>query len=160
MKKDKNAKPRIVAVASIGGHWIQLLRIARGLGDTFDITYCSTESKCASMVPDAPFFVIRDFSRWNAYRLIPNLFRLTWRFLRHRPRAVITTGAAPGLTALLAARLLGIKTIWIDSIANVECLSMSGRIASKFASRVYTQWPELQNEKTVYAGNVLGHNKQ
>lgn len=144
-----------MAVASIGGHWVQLLRITRGLSNRFDITYCSTNRACATMTGDSEFFHINDFSRWDAYKIFPVFIKLFMRFLRHRPKAVITTGAAPGLTALLAAKMLFIKTIWVDSIANVEELSFSGRVARMFASRTYTQWEELKNKKTVYAGNVL-----
>ena len=72
-----------------------------------------------------------------------------------RPIAVISTGAAPGLAALMAAKVCGVKTIWIDSIANVQHLSASGRLARKFVSRIYTQWPALADEKVIYVGNVL-----
>ena len=144
-----------MAVASIGGHWIQLLRITKGLSDNFGITYVSTDPKCAAMVEGADFFSVKDFSRWNAYRIVPSFFKFLGRFIARRPRAVLTTGAAPGLTAVAAAKLLGIRTIWVDSIANVEQLSMCGKVARKFASRTYTQWPELADRRTIYAGNVL-----
>lgn len=83
-------------------------------------------------------------------------FRLI-RIIRDlKPGTLITTGAAPGLTALLAAKLCNVKTVWIDSIANVECLSMSGKIALLFADRIYTQWPDLADgKKIIYAGNVF-----
>jgi len=68
---------------------------------------------------------------------------------------VISTGAAPGLMALMAAKILGIKTIWIDTIASAEKLSLSGRIALKFVDRLYTQWPDLSGPKVIYAGNIL-----
>jgi UDP-N-acetylglucosamine:LPS N-acetylglucosamine transferase len=75
---------------------------------------------------------------------------------KEKPEAIITTGAAPGLVYLLAGKLLGRKTIWIDSIANAEHLSASGRMASRFASRTYTQWENLATGKIQYAGNVFG----
>ena len=43
-------KKKIVAVASIGGHWIQLLRITRTLESEFDVSYVSTHEKCGVMV--------------------------------------------------------------------------------------------------------------
>lgn len=144
-----------MAVASFGGHWVQLLRITRGLSDQFDITYCSTNPACATMTANSDFFSIKNFSRWDAYKIVPVFVKLFLHFLRHRPDAVISTGAAPGLAALLAAKALFIKTIWIDSIANVEKLSFSGRVARAFASRTYTQWETLKNKRTFYAGNVL-----
>jgi len=150
------AKKKVLAVASIGGHWIQLLRIAKGLESRYDVVYCSTHQKCASMVQGHEFYMMKDFSRWNAWKLIPTFFHLVSILRKVKPTAVFTTGAAPGLTCLLAAKICGIKTIWIDSVANVEHLSASGRLAYKFASRTYTQWPDLAVNNIVSAGNIFG----
>ena len=43
-------KLKVFAVASIGGHWVQLLRIAKALEKEFDVVYMSTHEKCATMV--------------------------------------------------------------------------------------------------------------
>lgn len=40
---------KILAVASIGGHWVQLLRIARPLEKRYEVVYMSTHPKCKSM---------------------------------------------------------------------------------------------------------------
>ena len=146
-----------MAVASIGGHWIQLLRIARPMEEHYEIVYVSTHPKCATMVEGQKFFQTTDFSRSDAWKLIPSFFRAIITIRQEKPDAIITTGAAPGLVFLLAGKLLGRKTIWIDSIANTERLSASGRIASWFASRSYTQWEDLATGKIQYAGNVLGN---
>ena len=41
------------------------------------------------------------------------------------------------------ARLVGARTVWVDSIANAEELSLSGQKASRIATLTLTQWPEL-----------------
>ena len=74
---------------------------------------------------------------------------------REKPDVVISTGAAPGLLGIIAGRSVGAKTVWIDSIANVERLSLSGKLAARVANRTYTQWPHLATEKILYNGNVL-----
>ena len=57
---------------------------------------------------------------------------------------VITTGSLPALIALVLAKyVFGAKTIWIDSIANAEKLSASGKKAGKIADLWLTQWPQL-----------------
>lgn len=150
-------KKKVMAVASIGGHWIQLLRIARPMEEHYEIVYVSTHPKCATMVEGQKFFQTTDFSRSDAWKLIPSFFRAIITIRQEKPDAIITTGAAPGLVFLLAGKLLGRKTIWIDSIANTERLSASGRIASWFASQSYTQWEDLATGKIQYAGNVLGN---
>jgi UDP-N-acetylglucosamine:LPS N-acetylglucosamine transferase len=150
-------KKKVMAVASIGGHWIQLLRIARPMEEHYEMIYVSTHPKCATMVEGQKFCQTTDFSRSDAWKLIPSFFKAIKTIRREKPDAIITTGAAPGLVYLLVGKLLGRKTIWIDSIANAEHLSASGRMASKFASRTYTQWKDLAVGKIQYAGNVFGN---
>ena len=149
-------KTKIFAVASIGGHWIQLLRIVKPLEERYEVVYLCTHSKCDTMVEGHKFYQITDYNRWDAWKIIPSFFRQMKIIKKEHPNVIITTGAAPGLTCLLAGKLLGKKTIWIDSIANVQHLSVSGRIASHFASRIYTQWKDLSTSTVVFAGNVLG----
>lgn len=150
-------KKKVIAVASIGGHWVQLLRIARPMEEHYEMVYVSNHPKCATMVEGQKFYQTADFSRTDAWKLIPSFFKAIKLIWREKPDAIITTGAAPGLVLLFVGRLLGIKTIWIDSIANAEHLSASGRMASRFASRTYTQWKDLAVGKIQYAGNVFGN---
>jgi len=147
---------KVFAVASIGGHWIQLLRIAKPMEEKYEMVYLCTHPKCETMVEGNKFHLISDYSRWDAWKMIPSFFQLLRIVRKEKPDAIITTGAAPGLMCLLAGKILGRKTIWIDSIANVQHLSASGRIAAKFATRVYTQWKDLATDKIVFAGNILG----
>lgn len=147
---------KILAVASVGGHWIQLCRITQSLDTAYDFAYASTHAGCQNMHASQPFHLLEDFSRWNAYKLFPATIK-AWRILRkENPDVVITTGAAPGLIIAFVAWLQCKKTIWIDSIANVENLSLCGRLASLFVTRIYTQWPELATKRVIYSGNVLG----
>ena len=149
-------KLKVFAVASIGGHWVQLLRNAKALEKEFDVVYMSTHEKCATMVEGRVYYSMNDFSRWDFYKMFPELLHSIYIICKEKPSIVITTGAAPGLVCLFAAKICGIRTVWIDSIANVEHISFSGRIASKFASRIYTQWPSLAGNKVIFAGNIFG----
>lgn len=147
---------KIFAAASLGGHWKQLLRITQSLEGRYEVVYASTHPKCAEMIGAGHFYQMPDFSRQDAWRIIPSFFRLLRILRKEHPDAVLTTGAAPGLVCLLAAWILRYKTIWVDSTANAVHLSASGRIATRFASRVYTQWPDLAQQGVIYAGTVWG----
>ena len=67
---------KIFAAASIGGHWKQLLRITKPLEKKFEVVYASTHPKCASMTDGGTFYLMNDFSRKDAWRMIPAFFRL------------------------------------------------------------------------------------
>jgi len=87
--------------------------------------------------------------------LIHSFFKV-WKLISTtKPDVIITTGAAPGLMAVIVGKIRNIKTVWIDSIANAEKLSMSGRLATYFSDKVYTQWLHLANDKVVFSGNII-----
>ena len=66
------------------------------------------------------------------------------------------TGAAAGFLMCFWGKIFGAKVIWIDSIANVDELSMAGQMAGKFADLWLTQWPHLARaDGPEYAGAVL-----
>ena len=54
-------------------------------------------------------------------------------------------------------KLLGAKVIWIDSITNVERISLSGRMVRYISDLFLVQWPELaeQYENVEYVGEVI-----
>lgn len=156
MSDSKTKKKKLFAAASIGGHWMQLLRITTPLEERYEVVYASNHPRCATMIPGNNFYLISDFNRKNAWRLIPSLFRILCILRREHPAIVLTTGAAPGLVCVMAGWLLRYKTIWVDSVANTDQLSVSGRIARRIATRVYTQWPALAQSNIIYAGTVFG----
>ena len=67
---------KIFAAASNGGHWKQLLRITKPLEEQFELVYASTHAGCKAMVGSGRFYLMRDFSRKDAWRLLPAFFRL------------------------------------------------------------------------------------
>ena len=76
-------------------------------------------------------------------RLVYQASMVLWAVVRSRADVIVSTGASPGFFAMLFGRLLGRKTIWVDSIANVDELSLSGKQAGRFADLWLTQWEHL-----------------
>lgn len=150
-------KRKVLAIASPGGHWIQLNKICNPLEDRFDIVYITPGSQYASSVKKSrKILTITDASADSKHKLIPLAFQLLKIFIKERPSAIISTGAAPGAIAFLLAKTFPIKTIWVDSIANVSQLSRSGRMVQKHADKVITQWEPLSDgEKIIYKGSIL-----
>jgi UDP-N-acetylglucosamine:LPS N-acetylglucosamine transferase len=145
---------KVLAIASKGGHWVQLLRLVPAFAD-HEVEYISTTKELAETVKGATFHCVEDGNRDSKFKLIGTFIHLYKLIRKIKPAIIITTGAAPGLMGIIAGKFLGAKTIWVDSIANVDKVSMSGSIASMFADRVYTQWPHLANSKFMFDGNIL-----
>jgi UDP-N-acetylglucosamine:LPS N-acetylglucosamine transferase len=151
---DGGNRQRVLAVASSGGHWVQLRRLTPAF-EGHDVAYLTTDRGHRSEVGSARFYVARDANRWNKLALALCAAKILWVLLRERPTVVVSTGAAPGYLAIRCARLLRARTVWIDSVANVEELSMSGRMASSTADLCLTQWPHLAGGQVRYLGAVL-----
>lgn len=152
---DTHMKKRILAIASAGGHWQQLMRLRPAFQGQHPI-YVTTNAAYSVDVPGSELIVVTDANRNEPLNLIRSAFGMLVRVLKTRPNVVISTGAAPGLFGILFGRLVGARTIWIDSIANAEKLSMSGRIASRFAHITLTQWPHLRGgDAPRYEGSIL-----
>ncbi len=149
------SRKRILAVASGGGHWVQLLRL-RPSFEGCDVTYVTVNDAYRQDVPGERFRVVNDATRWDKVGLVKMGMKLAWIVLATRPHVVISTGAAPGFFAIRLGRLLGARTLWIDSIANVEQVSMTCTLVAKHAHRRLTQWEHLaQPGGPHYEGAVL-----
>jgi len=145
---------KIIAIASIGGHWTELLRLKPAFENN-DLIFVSTNASYAQTVNGHTFYSVPDANRWNKMQVLKMAVAVYKIIRKEKPDVVISTGAAPGLLGIIAAKSMGAKTIWVDSIANAEKLSLSGRLASHIASRTYTQWPHLATASILYNGNVL-----
>lgn len=145
-----------MAIASGGGHWVQLRRIMPAF-EGLDVFYVSVDPSSAADVPGRTYYAIRNVTRRDRLGFIVVIRQLVRILLRERPDVVITTGAAPGFLALgLAKTLLRARTIWIDSIANAERLSASGAQARRVADVWLTQWEHLARpDGPEYWGAVL-----
>lgn len=146
---------RVLAIASGGGHWVQLLRLRPAFADC-RITFVSVDRVYAADVPGERFHAIVDATRWNKVKLLLMAAQIVWILLRVRPHVIVSTGAAPGYFALRLGKLLGARTIWLDSVANVEQLSMTGQLVRRFADLWLTQWPHLARpDGPHYLGGTL-----
>lgn len=146
---------RVLAVASGGGHWVQLRRLRPAL-DRHRVVYVTTNAEYAHDVAPLPLHTVNDAARDSKIKLIAMAFRMALIMLRVRPHVVVSTGAAPGYVALRLGRMIGARTIWIDSIANADEVSLAGRLAQPYADLWLTQWPHLAAAGGAqYQGSVL-----
>ena len=121
---------------------MQLLRLRPAfVGER--VTYVTVSRAYRPEVGASPFHVVNDATRWEKWALVKLAIRMAWIVLRERPDVVVTTGAAPGYFAVLFGRLLGAKTVWLDSMANVRRLSLCGAKAGRWSDLWLTQWSEL-----------------
>jgi glycosyltransferase involved in cell wall biosynthesis len=148
-------RKRILGVSSGGGHWVELIRLAPAF-QGHDVAFATVDEAYRGEAGPARFYTVQDVTRWDTWRCASTLAKLAWILLRERPDVVVSTGALPGYFSLRLARWFGARTVWVDSIANVKELSLSGRRVGAYADLWLTQWPHLAGpDGPSYRGSVL-----
>lgn len=151
----RNHAKRVLAAASGGGHWIELLRVIPAFKGC-SISYVTVRRDYRREVAEAPFYTVNDATSWNPFGTAELAIRMLLVVLLVRPDIVVSTGAAPGYFAVRFGKLLGARTIWIDSLANIKRLSRAGQMAGRYSDLWLTQWPSLAREGGPrYAGQVI-----
>lgn len=121
-----------------------------------DVAFVGVKAMYEADVGSNRFYAIPDVSRLHKWSIVAALAKLLIIFAKERPEFVVTTGSAPGMLALRLGKLFGARTVWIDSLANVEQMSLSGQKARRYADLWLTQWPHLADQNgPAYLGSVL-----
>jgi len=148
-------KPRVLALSSGGGHWIQLLRMRRAF-DGCDLVFATVDPGSAAMVEGHEFHIFPDANKDTKIELMKSAWRMLGLVRRVKPDVIVTTGAAGGFFAILFGRMMGARGVFVDSIANAHTLSISARLVLKTGGTVYTQWPKLaETTDAQYMGAVI-----
>jgi len=148
---------KVCVVASAGGHMSQLLKLTnswQGYETCCVTTTCVVQEKLQKY---GKVYVVGECNRQHPIWVIKVLVRCIRAVFRERPDVVISTGAAVGCIVCFLGKLLGAKVAWVDSITNVERISLSGRMVRYIADLFLVQWPELAERYSdvEYIGAVI-----
>jgi len=152
-------EPRpLLLVCSSGGHLLQMLEMHDAWEPFERLWVTFDKSDARSLLRDER--VIHAFGPTN--RSIPNLLRnlrLATRLLwAERPSVILTTGAGVAVPFAWIGRLMGIRTIYVESVTRIDELSLSARLIAPVATQVFAQWPELAEPsagRIRFAGNLF-----
>ena len=148
----------LLIVCSTGGHLLQMQELHEAW-ETFDrvwVTFDKSDSR--SLLREERVVHAHGPTNRNIPNLLRNL-RLALEVLRaERPCAILTTGAGVAVPFAWIGKLLGIPTIYVESVTRIEGLSLSGRLIAPVAEQLYAQWPELAEPsagRLRFAGNLF-----
>ncbi len=154
-----NRRLKVCLAASSGGHLNQLMRL-EGAWRDYEAFFVTTGSMVADELRQrygARVWVVGESNHRHPFKVLSVLMRCVGIVFKERPDIVISTGAAHGGIMCALGKLAGARVVWIDSIANVERPSLSGRIVSRFADLFIVQWPDIAGRrwKAEYHGQLV-----
>jgi beta-1,4-N-acetylglucosaminyltransferase len=144
-------------VCSAGGHLQELfqLRSVWNNQEHFWVTFDYEDSRY--LLKDEKFYKAFFPTNRNIKNLINN-FILAIRVLsKEKPDVIISTGAGVSVPFFYLAKLMRIRTIYIESLARVKDLSLSGKLVYPVSSDFIVQWEELTRKfpRAKFGGQIL-----
>jgi beta-1,4-N-acetylglucosaminyltransferase len=158
---------RIAVVLGRGGHTAQTFALIDLLGNRFRYLYMidlldrltpkkiGIDGRVVRVL--APRLLPQDSRIMSVIRTMFTLLLTLIYFLLYRPVAVVSCGTGLTVPVFYAARFLGVKTVFIESMSRVESLSITGRLLQGKTDLFLVQWPELAEatQGAIYGGQLL-----
>jgi UDP-N-acetylglucosamine:LPS N-acetylglucosamine transferase len=133
---------KLLLVCSSGGHLL-LLHQLRPWWTKHDRSWVTFEKT------DAQSLLHGERIHWAHHptqRNIPNLVRnvgVAWRVLRReRPDVIVSTGAGVAFPFFVLAKLMRIKTVFVEAYERVDQPSLTGRLCYPICDLMVLQWEE------------------
>ena len=162
-------KKTVLSTLAGGGHLWESISLLQKFQGKYDLHFV-TAKQC--LIPDIAIIkkskvhTITDIGNFSRDKMWQRAYDFAKSFLdsyilmrKLKPHVVVAVGTSLSLPVFVAAKLLGIPAVFIESITRVEGLSKTGEIIQKYglAKRCYVQWPEaeVKNKDVFYKGSVL-----
>lgn len=148
---------RICLVCSAGGHFFELygLKSLWKPHDCFWVTFKKEDTQ--SLLHEKKVYWAYAPTNRSLKNFIWNSFLAAKILPREKPKVIISTGAGVAVPFLALGRLLGCQTLYIESMARIKGLSLTGRLVYPIVHRFCVQWPELARRysRALYRGQVV-----
>jgi len=158
---------RIGVVLGRGGHTAQTFSLVDLLGSQFHYIYLvglmdkltpkKISQKGTLVRVLTPRLRPEDSMIMSAIRTITTLLLSLLYFVVFRPCVVISCGTGMTVPVFYSARVLGIKTVFIESMSRVKSLSKTGEILLGNTTLFLVQWKSLAEKLpgVIYGGQLL-----
>ncbi len=133
---------KVALVCSSGGHLAQLFALERWWAE-HDRVWVTFDT------PDAVALLAEERAIWAHHPTTRNLRKawrnltLAWRVLRReRPDVVVSSGAGVAVPFFVVAKLLGMRTVYVEVVDRVDSRTLTGRLVYPLTDLFCAQWAE------------------
>lgn len=152
---------KVIFVASSGGHLAEILKLEK-LYNNYEYLLVTEQTTLTKNLKDKynveylKYGPNKNIFKY-IYTLIYNMFKCIKIAFKIKPDTVVSTGAQIGGIMCLMCKLRGAKVIYIESLAKIESLSVTGKNIYHFADKFYVQWEGLAKKykKAEYLGRLI-----
>jgi len=154
---------KVLFISSTGGHLSELMQL-QSMFNKYDFHIVTEKTKSNMYLLDkypkrVNYLVYGTKSKIITYpfKLLYNCFKSLFIYLKVRPKVIVTTGAHTAGPMCCIGKLLGSKIVYIETFANSETKSVTGKMVYKFADLFIVQWEGMLKlyPKAVYGGRIF-----
>lgn len=151
---------KVLFIASTGGHLSELLQL-KPLFNDFDYHLVTEKTKMTIDMKneygeriDYLIFGSKDHLLSYIFKFSFNCFKSLWLYIKIKPKFIITTGTHTAVPICYIAKLFKTKIIYIETFANIETKTMTGKMIYPIADLFIVQWESMLKlyPKAIYKG--------
>ena len=150
---------KLLFISSTGGHLSEMMQLKK-MFKHYDYNIITEKTKSnislKNKYKDRINFLVygtKDHMLTYPFKLLYNCFKSLYLYLKIHPDYIITTGAHTAGPMCLIGKIFGSKIIYIETFANINTKTITGRLLYPVADRFIVQWPSM---KKVYRNSVDG----
>ncbi len=140
---------KVLFISSTGGHLSELMQL-KSMFDKYDFHIITEKTKSNMYLNDkypkrVNYLVYGTKSNMLVYpfKLLYNCFKSLFFYLKIRPNVIVTTGAHTAGPMCCIGKIFGSKIVYIETFANSETKSVTGKMVYKFADLFIVQWEDM-----------------
>jgi len=154
---------KVMFISSTGGHFKELMRF-EPLFKKYKVTIVTESSKSKKDLKKTYrkyniSFLLRKSKNpiIDIIKLGLNCWISLFYFIKYRPKYIVTTGAHTAGPMCCIGKIFGSKIIFIETMANINTPTATGRKIYKFADLFIVQWEDMLEvyPKAVYGGWII-----
>lgn len=147
---------KLMLVCTSGGHFSTLMSLEKFWSQHERVWVTDRKADTLSLEGIEPVHWLKYQAPRDVVSAVLNFPIALWTVWMEKPDLVVSTGASIAVNFALAAKLLGAKFIFIESLSRSTTLSLSGKLVYPLCDEMYVQWPNLSKQypKAVFAGYI------
>lgn len=149
---------KLAVIASSGGHIFEMFCLKEFWEDKehFWVSFPTQDAKHMLRDEKNVYWAAHPTVR-NIPNLIRNLFLAPKILLEEKPDMIVTTGSGVAAPFIWWAKILGIRTVFVESITRITGISLTGRMVYPFVDTFLVQWEELLEKypKAKFTGRIV-----
>lgn len=161
-KLKKNKKKKVLFISSTGGHLNELLQLAP-LFEKYDYKIITEKDKANEKLKEQygeKLYFLPYGTRAKLFTYIFKYFYLCLKtiylYFKIRPQVIVTTGTHTAGPMCYLGKIFGSKIIYIETFANKNKKTATGRLIYPIADLFIVQWEEMLKlyPKAIYGGSI------